>query len=670
MNKFLRYIFILVLLPGIVLAESDGGTTSPFSLGAGARGLALGGSDLAFSDAATAPYWNPSALVHTQYYTVSGFMSRLYESDVAYQYFGLAVPTLDLGCFALGVFRLGIDNIDRRDASNLHLYDYDDTRMGYYLAYGVNVSGYDLGAAITMESHKLDDYKATSSPGLNLSIGRMFEFKNKRLSRIGLALVGRNLIQPKTELVNANIAYPHAITFGGTIECHPLKNDDHRLALAVKVNKIDKIDAAISIGLEYSLNEWYFLRGGLNKDKFAFGAGLKWKYLSFDYAWIDRDMGGLHTFSVTTSFGRSVQTRRADRQVRREIEFNDMMNRRLTDKNRKLVEDLETDARKKMGDGYVEEAAGQYDRALFMARANGLDTASIQDGLDEANDRLEQIKRKILYSQRLDSAQVRLDAGDAIGTRYFANLALELFANSPEAQDMLDKAEEIIIHNQSQDRLINEQLTTADSLLSYGLVAQAKNIISGLAQFAPDDDRVRLAVKRLDFELCRDNANNAYDRGDYKAAITCLDSALVLFPDHKWCLDLKKRAKNKLIEQAALARKQNNEESKSLSPKLAEEVSAEYEQARQLFEAGNLEKAITRWENVERLAPDYQNVRQYLVKAYKFVGVELYGQNKLQEAIDIWDKAARLDPDNKEILDYIKRSESEIRKLKELTYGQ
>ncbi len=670
MIKFWRYIFVLVLLPGIVLAEGDGGTISPFSLGAGARGLALGGSDLAFSDAATATYWNPSALAHTQHYTVSGFMSRLYDSDVAYQYLGLAVPTLDLGCFALGIFRLGIDNIDRRDASNLHLYDFNDTRMGYYFAYGVNVSGYDLGAALTMESHTLDEYKATSSPGLNLSIGRTLKLKNRHLSKIGLALVGHNLIKPKTELVDVSISYPYIITFGGTFEFHPFNNYGHRLSLSIKLNKIDKIDAAFAAGLEYSLNDWYFLRGGVNKDKFAFGAGLKWKYLSFDYAWVDRDMGGLHMFSVTTSFGRSVQTRRDDRLVRREIEFNDMMNRRLTDKNSKLVEDLEADARKKMDAGYVEEAASQFDRALFMARANELDTASIQNGLDEANGRLEQIKRKMLYSQRLDSAQARLAAGDAIGTRYFANLALELFANSPEAQDLLDKAEEIIIHNQSQDRLINEQLTTADSLLSYGLVLQAKNIISGLAQFAPNDDRVRLAVKRLDFELCRNNASSAYDRGDYKVAITCLDSALVLFPDHKWCLDLKKRAKDKLAEQATLARKQNAEESKTLSPKLAQEVSAEYEQARQLFEAGNLDKAITRWENVERLAPDYQNVRQYLVKAYKFVGVELYGQNKLQEAIDIWDKAARLDPDNTEIKDYIKRSESEIRKLKELTYGQ
>jgi tetratricopeptide (TPR) repeat protein len=670
MKRLWQYIFILAILPGVVLAEGEGGTTSPFSLGAGARALALGGSDLAFADAAAAPYWNPAALTETQYYTLSGFMSRLYESDVAYQYLGLAIPTLDWGCFGLGIFRLGIDNIERRDAANFHLYDFDDTRLGYYLAYGLNVSGYNLGVAVTMESHSLDEYSTTSSPGLNLSVGRILEFKNKRLSRIGLALTGQNILKPKMELVDVNLAHPLTLSFGGTVEIHPMKNDDHQLALSVKLNKIDKIDLAVSTGLEYSLHDACFLRGGINKEKFAFGGGLKWKYFAFDYAWVDRDMGGLHMFSITTALGRSVETRLDDRRIRREIEFNDMMNRRLTEKNGRLVSELENDARKKIDAGLVEEAVGQFDRALFMARANGLDTVSIQAGLSEALARMEQIQRKVLYSRHLDSAQARFNMGDVIGTGYYAGLALELYANSPEARELRDKAEAIIIQNRSQDKLLNEQLAAADSLINYGFIAQAQNVISGLARFAPDDDRVRLAVKRLEFEMCRDVAGNAYERGDYRAAINALDSALILFPDHKWCLNLKERARQKLTEQRSPTQTPKTQELPPVSPRMAQEVSAEYEQGRQLFESGNLQNAIARWENVERLAPDYQNVRQYLVKAYKFVGVELYGQNKLAEAIDVWNKAARLDPENTEIRDYIRRSENEIRKLKELSYGQ
>ena len=99
-----------------------------------------------------------------------------------------------------------------------------------------------------------------------------------------------------------------------------------------------------------------------------------------------------------------------------------------------------------------------------------------------------------------------------------------------------------------------------------------------------------------------------------------------------------------------------------------EEVESSYKTARELFEKGDLSQAVQHWEKVERLAPDYQSVRQYLIKAYKFVGIELYGQNNLSEAIVTWEKAIQLNPGNVEINDYIKRTRNEIRKLDELTY--
>ena len=62
-------------------------------------------------------------------------------------------------------------------------------------------------------------------------------------------------------------------------------------------------------------------------------------------------------------------------------------------------------------------------------------------------------------------------------------------------------------------------------------------------------------------------------------------------------------------------------------------------------------------------------MRTYLVNAYKYVGVELYGQNKLKEAVSVWKKAAQLQPNNDEIADYIRRTENEISKMQELSYG-
>ena len=62
------------------------------------------------------------------------------------------------------------------------------------------------------------------------------------------------------------------------------------------------------------------------------------------------------------------------------------------------------------------------------------------------------------------------------------------------------------------------------------------------------------------------------------------------------------------------------------------------------------------------------SVRDYLVDAYKFLGVELYTENRLSEALDVWQKAARLAPDSTEIAGYIKRTRHEISKLEEISY--
>ena len=179
-----------------------------------------------------------------------------------------------------------------------------------------------------------------------------------------------------------------------------------------------------------------------------------------------------------------------------------------------------------------------------------------------------------------------------------------------------------------------------------------------------------MARKRVDLEYWRQTASLAYEQRDFRAALTALDSVTALFPGHEWGVDLRERirriqAQSRREAQRAAA---GPEKPAPLSPDLEREVQAVYREAQQAFADGDLDRAIVGWEKVERLAPDYQSVREYLVNAYKFVGVDLYGQNRLDEAVTIWLKAAALAPDNGEIQGYIKRTENEIRKLRELSY--
>jgi len=668
MKRHVIYIMCLMVLPLQIWASNDGGTESPFILGAGARDLALGGANQAANSSATAPFWNPSGLASAEQLSISGFHSRLYDSDVAYQYFGLIYPTMDRGTFGIGVFRLGIDNIERRDDDNLYLGTFNDTRMAFYLAYGRKIGGYDMGLAATFEHHSLDEYSTTSSPGLNFSIGRTFKRDEGRLRKISLAFNGRNLLQPSMRLNEQNVNYPTAVDLAASLDFVPFGNEQHKTTLSAKLSKVESLSAVLSAGLDYGIHDMVHLRGGIRDGKPAVGGGLSYKGIDFDYALIDRDLGSLHMFSVSMSFGRTVSEKRKIRIERQEAAFNSMMNDHLKDRNLKIISDLKQLGKKNFDEGKLTEASSCFDRALFLARTGAADTTELHRLATEARTRLEEVTLKMRFAQYMDSAQVKFDKQDYMGARYFASLALGEIPGSTEAAGLRKKAELALQQIASEKEMITNELSQIDSLINYGQIEKALTVINTLKQYAPGDPRVDQAEKKVIFQKLRENIITAFDHKSYRDAINNIDSALVLFPYHRWCLDMKERANAELSRMREAEKAVRKEKPKTLSPELAREADLIYREAMKYFEQGNLQDAIDDWEKVERIAPDYQSVRPYLVKAYKFVGVELYGQNKLEDAITVWKKAAALDPMNDEINDYIKRSENELRKLKELSY--
>ncbi len=671
MRLFLKYI-LAVIIPVILAvpvgAANDGGTNSPFSFGAGARDVAMGGAGLAISDAATAPYWNASRLLGAERLTISGFHTRLYDSDVAYQYFGLAVPTLDWGCFGAGVFRLGIDGIERRDENNILLNTFDDNRLAFYFAYARQLSGFDVGLSFMMENHSLDNYSATSSPGINLSIGRIFTINSKRIKEIALAFNGRNLIRPSTDLAGEKIDDPYAVDLGLTVKIKPIIHWNNILSVSARLTKIDFVDPRYSAGLEYSFNDLFHLRGGLRDNKLSIGGGIKYKMISFDYALVNRDLGSLHLFSITTSFGQSVSEKRNLRAQLRERNFNAMMVDRLVSQNKVMIEELVQRGREQYDIGALTEAEQNFDKALFLARNNDVDTTQIYQLVLDVRKNLDDLNNERLFTQHLDSARIKMESKDYLAVGYFANQALLINPISDAAAGYLSKSKAALESIASSEEIIMKELLAIDSLIGYGQVRQARAISKSLVQFVPDDKRIQLANKKVEFEYFREMASNAYNSNNYDVALTAIDSALTYFPGHKWCLELRGRMKSKIEEVFGKKEQRVVVAAEPLSADLLKEVESSYETARKFFEKGDLSQAVLNWEKVERLAPDYQSVREYLIKAYKYVGIELYGQNKLSEAIAIWEKAIDLNPGNVEIDDYIKRTKNEIRKLNELTY--
>ena len=651
-------------------ADYDGGTQSPLRFGVGARELSLGAACIARCDAATAPFWNPARLADVEYVSFGAFHSNLFESDVAYQYVGLAVPTLDFGTVGIGVQRLAVQDIELRDADNMLAGSFDDSRMGVYLAYGKRFGDYRAGAALSVEHHSLHDYSATSSPGLSLALMRSFGLSTGWLRSVDVVVAGSNLLSQSLELGQEPISEPASADAAFDVTLAPENRQDHTFRLSTRLRKVDGLDVRTAVGLEYSYRGLLSLRGGLRDSEWSAGAGIGYRWFSFDYALVDRPLGLLHMFAVTSAFGSSMSERREMRELARETEFQDKMLSTLRDRNNRTVDQLVASGRQAMAAGIPGEASILFDRALFVAHSSGLDTTDLAGLLAEARQAydLQQLRDK--YASDLDSARACVERGDLLSARYFSSAAVEAMPDSLVAVQLLQEIDRRLETDRSGEARLAAQIRQIDSLLTYGRYDVAVSRARSLKEIAPDNEAVTQLVRRAEFEAVRNKGNRALAAGDYSAALAAMKTAEELYPYHPWCESVRNRVRQQKAATPAVSQPTAAAERPELSETARQEAEELYRVGQAAFERGEFEDAIASWERVEVIAADFQSVREYLVRAYKYLGVEHYSNNELPRALAVWRRAAELMPENEEIASYIQRAEAEMTKIRELSYEQ
>jgi tetratricopeptide (TPR) repeat protein len=671
---------LLLVLAAAGLA-GDAGTRSPFRLGAGARDLALGGAVLTGTDPATAVYWNPSLLARVDRVSATGFHTGLYGMSTGYQYLGVAVPTMDVGGFGAGLFRLGVDGIERRDANNLYLGEFGESRLALYLGYGRSVAAYDLGVALSLEHHAFDAKSATSSPGLDFAISRRVLTGLRWLPRASAGLNARNVLRPSIKLDSETVRYPSGVDAGVAVDLMPGWKWNQVVTVSARLASASHLDPDLALGLEYSFQDRLHLRAGVRDGKASFGAGLCYQSICLDYAFLERDLGSFHTFSISAGLGRPMNDKRRARDERREAQFNQLLESRLAAQNREAVTNLVTQSQNLMAGGDLAEASIVLERALVLAGDGGGDhenpaagpaaageTKGVYAQARELRARLDGELAAAAFAAYVDSAEAKMEAKDYISAKYFAELALAKDAESDAARGLLREADAAISLGTTESLIFENRLRMADSLISYGRYEEAVAAAKALGDVAAGDGRITMMVKKAEFGYWQETARTAFSRGDFVRARAAADSALWRFPDQPACVGLRTQ-----IDREMQARKPAPAAARDARPAHVDEavrkdVEGAYGEGQRLFKSGQLAQAVTEWEKVEMLAPDYQSVRTYLVNAYKYVGVELYTQNRLQDAVDIWKKAAKLAPGSSEIANYIRRTEGEMARVRELSY--
>ncbi len=106
-------LIILLLIPSAVFSQFRKYSNEFLNIGAGARGLSMGGAQVASVKDGTAGYWNPAGLAHVEDHPSLNFMHADYFGGIAkYDYGSLALPIHDnKRTIGFSVLRFAVDDI-------------------------------------------------------------------------------------------------------------------------------------------------------------------------------------------------------------------------------------------------------------------------------------------------------------------------------------------------------------------------------------------------------------------------------------------------------------------------------------------------------------------------------------------------------------------------------
>ena len=303
MIQKLIYICLTIILMSVSVSAQDAGQESPFSIGAGARALGMGGGFTSLSSDASSIYYNPAGLPTLNYQQVSLMHVNLFEG-ISYNYAGWVYPDTKLGGFGFGYFRIGTDDIIRSsNFAESGTFDYSNSQ--FVLAYGKKLQGgFSLGLSFKIVNQTLD---SLSDYGFGLDLGM-----TARLHKyVKAGVIFRDIIPPELELAATAETIPVTLSGGLGIDSYPIFKDAV-VNTSFELEKIENRDIKVHTGLEMILTDKYAVRAGYDRDNLSFGAGVLINNLSLDYAYKIMDyIDDSHRFTFSFNIGSSVEEKLA-----------------------------------------------------------------------------------------------------------------------------------------------------------------------------------------------------------------------------------------------------------------------------------------------------------------------------------------------------------------------
>lgn len=309
----LRSVYILLMAVAVwfhadIVTAGDAGQESPFSVGVGARALAMGGGFTSLADDASAVFYNPAGLAALQYQEVSFMHMALFEGTTC-DYASWAYPVLSLGGFAAAYMRIGTDDIiKRRNFIEIEQESFDYSTSQFLFSYGRRLhEGLALGLSLKVVNQTLDvysDYGAGLDFGMTASL-----YKN-----LSAGVIIRDMIPASLKLGATSELTPLSVVGGLSLKRIKLI-DRAELTASFELEKVENRSIKVHTGAEAVFDGAYALRAGYDRDNFSFGAGLAYRRLKIDYAYKFLEyVDDSHRFSLSFLVGPSVSEQERQKQ--------------------------------------------------------------------------------------------------------------------------------------------------------------------------------------------------------------------------------------------------------------------------------------------------------------------------------------------------------------------
>ncbi len=300
------------------------------TLGAGGRGLGMGGAFSALANDVTAGYWNPAGLARLEYPQIMLMHSEQFGGVINYNYGSFAMPVGEKRTLGLGLIRLGVDDIIVTKLTNpqlklgdIYIDENGVTRINTpYNAGSISDAEYALFLSYAVQKNQRWSWGANvkiihKSVGDNSAWGLGFDLATL-LKPVGNLQVGLNLQDITTTVLawnsgtreiiiptlKAGLAYPiRFASLKGYMA--PALDFDVRFEGRDFASQFSAGPVSVDshLGWEYQFRDVVALRVGSDVGHFTAGAGLLLQKFQFDYAFLSHDdLGNSHRVSARFSF--------------------------------------------------------------------------------------------------------------------------------------------------------------------------------------------------------------------------------------------------------------------------------------------------------------------------------------------------------------------------------